>query len=100
VYGTYVARGREAPNVCAVLLLSHDRRSVCRGWRPSAFQVERMLRSRGTASVSGGMRLLRGTRVVHVAVRVAVNAGCSEEAFPRLARTSAVPGQPGEAPRE
>src|SRR6266480_4690571 len=31
---------------------------------------------------------------------VAVNAGCSEEAFPRLAQTDAVPGQPGEAPRE
>ena len=36
--------------------------------------------------------------VVHVAVTVAVNAGCSEEAFPRRAQTDAVPGQPGEAP--
>jgi hypothetical protein len=38
--------------------------------------------------------------MVHVAVTVAVNAGCSEEAFPRLARADAVPGQPGEALRK
>jgi hypothetical protein len=36
--------------------------------------------------------------VAHVAVTVAVDAGCSEEAFPRRAQTDAVPGQPGEAP--
>lgn len=47
-----------------------------------------------------GLVASSGLGVVHVAVIVAVNAGCSEEAFPRLARTDAVPGQPGEAPRE
>ena len=57
---------------------------------------QQILTSRA-ARVSGGReRLLRGARMAHAAV----HAGCAEQAFPRLARTGAAPGQPGEAPRE